>query len=87
MLTEVKIEKCSKCDSINIVKNGFTGHGNQRIKCKGCGSSPVLHRKKALDVDINCLMRSFLERLSLCGVARVFAISYYQVYHQRTPRG
>ncbi len=87
MLTEVKtvrraIEKCSKCNSADIVKNGFSRHCNQRIKCKACGSCPVLDRKKSLDVDVNCLIRSFLERLSLCGVARVFAISYYQVYHQ-----
>lgn len=82
MLALVKIEKCSKCESIDIVKNGFTRYGNQRIKCKGCNSSPVLHRKKDLAIDINCVIRSFLERLSLCGVARVFAISYYQVYYQ-----
>jgi len=82
MLTVTKLEKCSKCGSNSIVKNGFTRHGNQRILCKGCGKSPVLHRKKETSVDRECLVRSFLERLSLCGVSRIFAISYYQVYYE-----
>ena len=82
MLTVTKLEKCSKCGSNSIVKNGFTRHVNQRILCKDCGKSPVLHRKKETSVDRKCLVRSFLERLSLCGVSRIFAISYYQVYYE-----
>jgi hypothetical protein len=72
MLTTKKIEKCSNCGSIDIVKNGFTPYGNQRIKCDNCKKSPVLHRKKAPNYDKECVVRSFLERLSLCGVSRVF---------------
>ena len=82
MLTVTKVEKCPKCGSTDIVKNGFTRHGNQRIKCKACEKSPVLHPKKQHQYDTDCLVRSFLERLSLLGVSRVFALSYYQVYHQ-----
>lgn len=80
MFTTTKIVKCPKCNSINIVKNGFTRHGNQRIKCNSCHCCPVLQPKKAQNIDFEALKRSFLERLSLCGVSRIFAISYYQVY-------
>lgn len=82
MLTVTKIEKCPNCGCRDIVKNGFTAYKNQRIKCKVCHKSPVLHRKKTFNYDRDCLIRSFLERLSLCGVSRVFAISYYRVYYE-----
>lgn len=82
MLTITKLEKCPKCGSNSIVKNGFTRHGNQRILCKDCRKSPVLHRKKESFVNREYIVRSFLERLSLCGVSRIFAISYYQVYYE-----
>ena len=45
MLTITKLEKCPNCSSENIVKNGFTKSGNQRILCKCCSKSQVLYRK------------------------------------------
>ncbi len=80
MLAQTKVEKCPCCESINIVKNGFTRHNNQRVLCKDCGKSPVLQRKKAICYDPCQLRRAFLERLSLSGVSRVFFISYYSVF-------
>jgi transposase-like protein len=82
MLTVTKIEKCPNCCSENIVKNGFTRHKNQRVLCSDCGKSLVLNRKKKSYPDSSALVRSFIERLSLCGVSRIFAISYYRVYHE-----
>lgn len=80
MLSITKIEKCPCCSSENIVKNGFTRGGNQRVLCYDCLKSRVLHRK--FSHDFEAVRRSFLERLSLCGVSRVFLISYYQVYKE-----
>jgi transposase-like protein len=80
MLAQTKVEKCPCCQSINIVKNGFTRHNNQRVLCKDCGKSPVLQRKKAISYNPSQLRRAFLERLSLSGVSRVFFISYYRVF-------
>ncbi|MCY7356223.1 MAG: IS1 family transposase [Rudanella sp.] len=82
MLAVTKIEQCPKCGSQNIVKNGFTRHKNQRVLCKDCQKTVVLRRKKTPLIDLKAVARSFLERLSLCGVSRVFAISYYTVYQQ-----
>lgn len=80
MLSTTKIEKCPNCSSENIVKNGFTDGRNQRVLCKDCGKSRVLHKKNALSMSFEQIQRAFLERLSLCGVSRIFALSYYQVY-------
>ncbi|HCF28546.1 MAG TPA: IS1 family transposase [Cyanobacteria bacterium UBA11049] len=81
MLTVTKVEKCPHCGGTDIVKNGFTPHGNQRIYCKACEKSPVLHRKK-VGLSQKELSRAFLERLSLRGISRVFAVSYYYVFKQ-----
>ncbi len=83
MLTVTKVEKCPVCGTSEIVKNGFTRHGNQRIYCKTCQKTPVLVRKKATPVGkLAALSRAFIERLSLRGISRVFAVSYYQVFKQ-----
>ena len=82
MLSITKLEKCPCCSSENIVKNGFTKAGNQRVLCHDCLKSRVLHRKFSHDFDFEAVRRSFLERMSLCGVSRVFLISYYQVYKE-----
>ena len=82
MLSVTKLEKCPCCSSENIVKNGFTKGGNQRVLCHDCLKSRVLHRKCSQDFDFEAVRRSFLERMSLCGVSRVFLISYYQVYKE-----
>jgi len=80
MLSSTKIEKCPHCGSENIVKNGFTKQRNQRVLCKDCHKSRVLDKKYPTALSFEHLRRAFLERLSLCGVARIFCISYYQVY-------
>ena len=65
-----------------VVKNGFTKDGNQRVLCNSGLKSRVLHRKFGQDFDVQSIRRSFWERMSLCGVCRVFLISYYQVYKE-----
>jgi transposase-like protein len=77
MFSVTKLEKCLNCLSENIVKNGFTKGGNQRVHCHDCSKNRVLRRKFDHDFDVHSIRRSFLERMSLCGVCRVFLISYY----------
>ncbi len=59
MLSVTKIEKCPHCSSENIVKNGFTKGGNQRVLCSACSKSRVLHRKYAQNFDFEAIRRSF----------------------------
>lgn len=49
MISVTKIEKCPCCSSENIVKNGFTKAKNQRVLCKNCDKSRVLHKKISLN--------------------------------------
>ena len=44
--------------------------------------SRVLHRKFSQKFDFEAVRRSFLERMSLDGVSRIFLISHYQVYKE-----
>jgi insertion element IS1 protein InsB len=74
----VKIQLCPACQSNQIVKNGHTRHGNQRVKCYSCGKTKVLTPKKK-PLDLPALQRALRERLSLRGVARVFKVSLQTV--------
>ncbi len=69
MLTVTNIEKCPRCGGVDIVKNGFTRHGNQRIYCKACEKSPVLHRKKASLSQLKELSRAFSRTIKSRGVS------------------
>jgi hypothetical protein len=83
MLTVTKVEKCPRCGANDIVKNGFTPHGNQRVYCKTGQKSPVLVPKKVTPISkLAALRGAFLEGLSLRGINGVFAVSYYQVFKQ-----
>jgi insertion element IS1 protein InsB len=74
----VKLQQCPACQSIQIVKNGHTRHGNQRVKCHNCGKTRVLMPKKQ-PLDLAMMERACRERLSLRGIARVFKVSLQTV--------
>lgn len=75
----VKIQSCPNCSSTNIVKNGHTVYGAQRCLCHDCGKTRVIDRKLKANTT-NLIRRSFLERLSLRGISRVFRISFSTIY-------
>jgi insertion element IS1 protein InsB len=85
MLSPCNITQCSHCQSTEVVKNGKTRHGHQRYLCHVCHKSRVIFYKKPKIEDnlqlYSYCKRAFLERLSLLGISRVFAISYYKVFH------
>ena len=55
MLSLTKLEQCPCCSSENIVKNGFTKPGNQRVLCHDCDKSRILHRKFSHDFDFEAV--------------------------------
>ena len=75
----VKLQCCPNCCSTNIVKNGRTVYGAQRCLCHDCGKTRVIERKIKED-NTELIQRSFLERLSLRGICRVFRISLTTLY-------
>ena len=75
----VKVQSCPNCGSKNIVKNGKTVYGAQRCLCHDCDKTRVIERKVKVD-NTELIQRSFLERLSLRGICRVFQISFSTLY-------
>lgn len=74
----VKLQQCPACQSTQIVKNGHTRHGNQRVKCHHCGKTRVLSPKKQ-PLDLAMMERACRERISLRGIARLFKVSLQTV--------
>jgi insertion element IS1 protein InsB len=71
---------CEHCQSINIIRNGKNRSGTQTYKCKDCGSYRVLDSKqKSRQIASELIERTYLERQSLRGTARVFGISHTSV--------
>lgn len=77
LVVQVKISGAARA-----VKNGFTRESNQRDLCHDCDKSRVLHQRFSHSFNLEAVSRSFLERVSLCSVSRVFIISYYPVYKE-----
>lgn len=48
MIVEVKVtvQRCPKCDSENVVKNGHDYKGAQKYRCDDCGKYGTLEKKK-----------------------------------------
>ena len=69
---------CPACQSINIVQNGHTRHGNQRCRCKDCGNTRVLIPRRTSHLD-RFMEKALLERLSLRGITRIFGVSIQTV--------
>ena len=76
MIQETMTHACRACKSINIVKNGTNCCGNAQYHCKDCGAYRVLKPKQAYsETEQDTVLRACLERCSLCGVTRIFAIA------------
>ena len=64
---------CPRCDSNQVVKNGFIHNGNQNFKCKECQRQFVRNpRNKVIGEETKDLIdKLLLEKLPLAGIARV----------------
>jgi transposase-like protein len=67
---------CRGCESTQIVTNGTNRCGNAQSHCKDCGTDRVLTPKQASsETEQRTVLRACLERWSLRGVARIFAMA------------
>lgn len=68
---------CPRCDSNQVVKNGFIHNGNQNFKCKNCNRQFVLNPKNKLigEETKDLINKLLLEKLSIAGIARVTNVS------------
>ncbi len=72
-----KLIFCPRCDSNQVVKNGFIHNGNQNFKCKECVRQFVLNPKnKVIGEETKELINKLLlEKLPLAGIARITGVS------------
>ena len=93
MIQETVTHKCSRCDSPNIVRNGYNKCGSPQYYCKNCGAHRVLKPKQKHPPRIHeQVLKAYRERMSLRGVERVFevcrqtVVKWLQDYVQALPR-
>jgi len=72
--------KCTKCHSIETVKNG--NHLNrQRYKCKKCGYQFTLGRQRGKEAEIKCLaIILYVNGLSFRAISKIVNVSHKAVY-------
>lgn len=75
MIQETMTHVCRACESTSIVKNGTHRGGNAQYHCKDCGTYRVLKPKPASwETHQQTVLQAGLERCSLRGVERIFAL-------------
>jgi insertion element IS1 protein InsB len=75
MIQETITYTCTRCGSINIVRNGTNKCGNPQYHCKDCGAYRVLQPKQGYTPSQKrTILHAYRERMSLRGVQRVFQV-------------
>jgi len=69
--------RCSHCNNLEIVKNGSTGSGKQKYKCKSCNRQFVQNPQsnKIPEETKQLIDKLLLEKISLAGIARNTQVS------------
>jgi insertion element IS1 protein InsB len=76
MIQETITHTCRICKSTHIVKNGTNRCGTPQYHCKDCGTYRVLQPKPIYsEAEKQTVLQACLERASLRGVQRIFAIA------------
>ena len=76
MIVTAVVHCCPNCHSTNILKNDHTCYGAQRCLCHDCGKTRVISRRYRPPLARQAMIeRALRERLSLCGICRVFRVS------------
>lgn len=68
---------CQYCTSPNLVRNGLAADGRQRYLCRDCTKrSRAAPRSQAYTAEEReQILRTYQERSSLRGLARIFGVS------------
>ena len=76
MITEIIVNRCPKCQSENIIKNGKTKLGKQKHHCHACNAygtlNPTVQYTPERKEEI---LRAYHERSSLRGLERTFGVA------------
>ena len=72
----VKKEVCTRCNSNNIVMNGFTSAGKQKYHCRDCSCYRTLKTTQFYTEERKEeILRSYKERSSLRGTRRIYGVA------------
>ena len=76
MIQDIVTYECPECGSLDLVKNGHDYKGSQKFRCKTCNRYGTLQAQKgSSDQRQADVKRAVLERSSLRGLGRIFAMS------------
>ena len=68
--------ECTRCGSLDIVKNGCTPKGKQKFHCHSCGAYGTLEPEVKYSPERQAeILRAYHERSSLRGLARTFGVA------------
>jgi len=78
MIIEIKVYRCPKCNSVDIIKNGHDYKGTQKFHCKACDAYGTLVKKgTSAQTKRQQVMDAYCERVSMRGIERIFSVSRY----------
>jgi len=76
MIQDIVTYECPDCGSLDLVKNGHDYKGSQKFHCKNCNRYGTLEVEKGYGQQRQDeVKRAVLERSSLRGLGRIFAMS------------
>jgi len=76
MITQIIVNRCTKCQSESIVKNGKTKAGRQKYHCKACNAYGTLNPSVRYTPERKAeILRAYHERSSMRGIERTFGVA------------
>ncbi len=76
MIQKITMYLCPRCGSENLTKNGHNKGNSQQAHCKDCDAYFVLELKTPHGAETQkTLLKTALERCSLRGLERIFAVA------------
>ena len=76
MIRTQTTQRCSHCQSKQIVKNGHNAKGKQQYRCKHCGRGGVINPSVPYTAaEKEQILNAYYERPSMRGIQRVFGVT------------
>ena len=76
MITETVTYECTRCGSLDLIKNGRTNTGKQKFRCRACGAYGTLNPEVKYPAERQAeILRAYHERSSLRGLERTYGIA------------
>jgi insertion element IS1 protein InsB len=76
MINKTIAPECTRCHSLDIVKNGQTKKGKQKFRCNSCGAYGTLNPEVMYPPERKEeILRAYHERSSLRGLERTFGVA------------